>query len=628
MSGIAGIYKTSDTKVSEAELTSLITPIAHRGPDGSDRFIDGNVGLAHCYLEIPSAVSAPQPLYNEDGTIVIVCDGRIYNHAELRRRLEAKGHQFKTRSDVEVLLHLYEEKGERFLEDTNGMFGLALWDSRERRLLLARDRIGIKPLYYSHAASSLVFGSEIKAILAGRSDRSVNFRAMSDFFGLSYIFDSETMFNDILALPPGCIYVVNRDGRGHLTRYWDMNFEPDHPWNEKELAEKGLGILEEAVNLESADVSPLGIHLSGGIDSSFITSLAARQDRDRIITLSAGFREKEYDERDYALQAAEHAGVRHEEIEVFPTEDTFMDTMLKVIWHVDEPTVSPGIHSFYVLNEFTCKFVKVVLGGQGSNELLAGYNRYILADIRERFARALKGVRPVSAWHEIKKTLDFFGPQPLRGLFYELPRSSAQRALRIASTFPPHEKAKLFSSKLHSEMGGYNTENHYLEAFKNSPADTTIDRMMYLDMKNMMPNMLRILDRTCAAFGIEARTPYLDHNFVEFAASLSDDAVLRGTESKYILKKMGEGILRDDTVYRDKSGFAPPATPWLQGHLNREAQRIIFSEEAMSRGYFDEKYVRYMVDRHERTGKGVWQVWMLLIFELWHRDFIDGKSEV
>ncbi|MFA5808910.1 MAG: asparagine synthase (glutamine-hydrolyzing) [Thermoleophilia bacterium] len=624
MSGVAGIIKNQSAAVSEAELASLINAIAHRGPDGSDHFIDGNIGIAHCYLAIPSAASTPQPLYNEDGAIVIVCDGRVFNHAELRRRLEAKGHRFKTGSDIEVLLHLYEDDGVRFLDDVNGMYGLALWDSRKRRLLLARDRIGTKPLYYSHESSGLVFGSEIKAILAEPSiRRNVNFRAVSDFFGLSYIFDSETMFDGIQAVPPGCIYIVDSDGHGRMNRYWDMNFVPDHPWNEKELVEKGLAILEKAVDLEMSDVSPLGIHLSGGIDSSFITSLAARRDRDRIITLSAGFREQEYDERDFALRAAEYAGVRHETIEVFPTEDTFLDTMLKVIWHVDEPTVSPGIHSFYVLNEFTSHFVKVVLGGQGSNELLAGYNRYIIADIRDRFSRAIRRIRPVSGWREIKKTLDFFGPQPLRGLFYELPRTSAQRALRIASTFPPNEKEKLFSQKLRSGLGGYTTENHYLDMFKNAPAATTIDRMMYLDMKNMMPNMLRILDRTCAAFGVEGRTPFLDHNFVEFAASLSDDAVLRGTESKYILKKMGEGILRNDTVYRDKSGFAPPASPWLQGHLGRESKRVIFSDEARSRGYFDDKYLKFIVDRHERTGKGVWQIWMLLIFELWHREFID-----
>ncbi|MHB0914823.1 MAG: asparagine synthase (glutamine-hydrolyzing) [Thermoleophilia bacterium] len=625
MSGIAGILnKDPSSTVTGAELDALLGPIAHRGPDGSDHYIDGRSGIAYCDLAIPSAVSTPQPLFNEDKSIAIVCDGRVYNHAELRRRLEANGHQFRTGSDIEVLVHLYEEDNERFLDDVNGMYGLALWDGRQQRLVLARDRIGVKPLYYTSIPAGVVFGSEIKVLLARPEvKREVNRRAMSDFFGISYIFDGETMFKDVMAVPPGCIYTVDREGRGRLTRYWEMDFAPDHPWDEKEQVEKGLAILEDAVSLELADVSPAGIHLSGGIDSSFITQIAARGDRERIIALSAGFREKEYDEREYALEAAEHAGVRFEEIEVFPTEEMFMDTMRKVIWHVDEPTVSPGIHSFFVLNEFTSKFVKVILGGQGSNELLGGYNRYILADIRERFARSLKGLNPAGAWREIKKTKDFFGPQTIRGLLSELPRSSAQRALRIASTFPPDEKAKLFAPSFYSELDGYSTEGHYIDSFTNAPAVTTIDRMMYLDMKNMMPNMLRILDRTCAAFGIEARTPFLDHRFVEFAASLSDDAVLRGTESKYILKKMGEGILRHDTLYRDKSGFAAPVTPWLQGHLKREAREIIFSERALSRGYFDEKFLNYVVDRHERSGKGVWQIWMLLNFELWNREFID-----
>lgn len=625
MSGITGILKSPPLQVTREELTPLAESIAHRGPDGTSFFLDANAGLAHCFLRIPSSVSAPQPLANEDKSLTIVCDGRVYNHESLRRELEGKGHSFSTSCDIEVLIHLYEEEGEGFLERVNGMYGLALWDSRQRKLVLARDRIGIKPLYYVHASGELLFGSEIKAVLAHPAvKRRVNFRAMSDFFALSYIFDGETMYEDILAVPPGCMYVAQEGDRGRLVRYWDMRFDPDHPWDEAETAARGLDILREAVALELADVSPMGIHLSGGIDSSFITSLAAQMDGDRLVTLSAGFKEEEYDERRYALQAAEHAGVRHETIEVFPTAETFMDTMLKVIWHVDEPTVSPGIHSFYILNQFTADFVKVVMGGQGSNELLAGYNRYILADVRDRFARALKHLNPVGAWSEFKKTLDFFGPKPLRGLLLELPKSSAQRALRIASTFPPNEKAKLFSRKLRFDLAGYNTEDHYREAFQNAPAATTIDRMMYLDMKNMMPNMLRILDRTCAAFGVEARTPFLDHNFVEFAASLSDDAVLRGTESKYILKKMGEGILRHDTIYRDKSGFAAPVTPWLRGHLSREARGILFSERALSRGYFDEKYLEFLVDRHERTGKGVWQVWMLLIFELWHRDFIDS----
>ncbi|MBE0429217.1 MAG: asparagine synthase (glutamine-hydrolyzing) [Thermoleophilia bacterium] len=625
MSGIAGILKTPSSAVSEEELIRLADAIAHRGPDGRATFIDANLGLAHCYLRIPSAVSTPHPVYNEDRSLAAVCDGRVYNHAELRRRLEAKGHRFSTASDVEVLLHLYEEKGNRFLDDVNGMYGLALWDGRRRRLLLARDRIGVKPLYYAQAASGLLFGSEIKAILADASvKRRVNFRAMSDFFGLSYIFDGETMFEDIMAVPPGCIYSVEAGRPGRLSRYWEMEFDPDRPWNEPELMERGLAVLEEAVALEIADVDQVGIHLSGGIDSSFITSLAARNDRDRIIALSAGFREKSYDERDYARLAAEQAGVEHREVEVFPEETTFLDTMEKVIWHVDEPTVSPGIHSFYVLNEFTARHVKVVLGGQGSNELLAGYNRYVLAETRDVFARHLKRLNLPGMVGDIRATAGFFGPRPLKGMLLEASRSPGQRALKIASTFAPREKLELFSDAVRAHLNGYTTERRYLSGFESAPASTTMDRMMYLDMKNMMPNMCRILDRTSAAFGVEARTPYLDHNFVEFAASLPDDAVLKGTESKYILKKMGEGILNHGTIYRDKSGFAAPVTPWLQGHLRREARDIIFSRRALGRGYFDEGSMRTLVDRHEKTGRGVWQVWMLLIFELWHRKFIDG----
>lgn len=237
--------------------------------------------------------------------------------------------------------------------------------------------------------------------------------------------------------------------------------------------------------------------------------------------------------------AAEKARVVHKEVEVYPDPETFMDTMKKVIWHVDEPTVSPGIHSFYVLNEFTAKYVKVVLGGQGSNELLAGYNRYILAQIAELFSEALKHARLGAALAEVRKTKGFYGLRPMKRMLQEIGKSSGQRALRIASTFTPHEKDKLFSGWLKDELGSYTTEERYLNGFRDAPASTTIDRMMYLDMKNMMPNMLRILDRTCAAFGVEGRTPFLDHHFVEFAASLSDDAVLDGTESKYILKKMG-----------------------------------------------------------------------------------------
>ncbi|MCL4472650.1 MAG: asparagine synthase (glutamine-hydrolyzing) [Actinobacteria bacterium] len=627
MSGVAGIFRDASRPVSQQELDRVADAIAHRGPDGRKDFLEGGVGLSHQFLKIPSAVSVPQPLTNEDGRVTIVCDGRVYNHAALRSRLESQGHTFRTPSDIEVLVHLYEDKGERFLDDVNGMFGLAIFDARKGRLILARDRIGIKPLYYTHNGGDLLFGSEIKAVLADPGvQRKVNFRAMSDFFALSYIFDDQTMYEDIMALAPGAIYTVEAGKRGRLHRYWDMDFAPDAPWDEAELAERGLNILKEAVALEVGDVSPLGIHLSGGIDSSFITSIAADIDRDRLIALSAGFREKDYDERDYARIAAQNARVRHEEIEVFPEASTFIDIMKKVIWYMDEPTVSPGIHSFYILNEFTGKHVRVVLGGQGSNELLAGYNRYIMAQMGDVFSGAVKHLNPAAAVREIMAMKNFYGPRPLKGLFLETFKNSGQRALRIASTFAPQEKEKLFSDKLRSELGGYTTEARYLNGFQNAAASTTIDRMMYLDMKNMMPNMLRILDRTCAAFSIEARTPFLDHHFVEFACSLSDDAVLKGTESKYILKKMGEGILRNDTVYRDKSGFAAPVTPWLQGHLRRDAREIIFSDRFLGRGYFHEAYLRSLMDRHEKTGKGVWQVWMLLIFELWHRSFIDNEA--
>ncbi len=625
MSGIAGIFKPSGETVSADELSRMADAIAHRGPDGRAVFVSGNVGFSHSFLKIPSAVSVPQPLVNENGTVHIACDGRIYNHADLRRELEAKGHLFSGPGDVEVLVHLYEEEGGRFLEKVNGMFALALWDGRKNRLLLARDRIGIKPLYYSQTAGRLLFGSEIKAILADPAiRRSVNFRAVSDFFALSYIFDGETMFENILALPPGCMYIVDKAGSpGRLSRYWDMNFVPDHPWNERQLIEQGLAIFKEAVALEVADVNPLGIHLSGGIDSSFITSVAAGIDRGRLITFSAGFREEEYDERNYARMAAEKAGVIHKEIEVFPDSETFMETMKKVIWHVDEPTVSPGIHSFYILNEFTSHFVKVVLGGQGSNELLAGYNRYILAQLADLFSRALRRGRLAAALAGMRTMKEEYGRRSLKRLFQEIAKTPGQRALRIASTFPPQEKDSLFSGWLKGRLAGYTTEERYLNGYSTAPAATTIDRMMYLDMKNMMPNMLRILDRTCAAFGVEARTPFLDHHFVEFACSLSDDAVLKGTESKYILKKMGEGILKHNTIYRDKSGFAAPVTPWLQGHLRREARKILLSDQALSRGYFSVPALKSFIERHENTGKGVWQVWMLLIFELWHRSFID-----
>lgn len=600
--------------------------IAHRGPDGTGNYTEGPIGLNHCLLSIPSQVSVSQPLANEDASLRLVCDGRIYNHMELRRRLIEKGHKFATTGDAEVLLHLYEDLGDRFLDDVNGMYGLALWDARNHRLLIARDRIGIKPLYYSHQGDRLLFGSEIKAILADpRVERNVNIRAMSDFFGVSYIFDGQTMYKDIMAIPPGCMLTLTSGGTPRVQQYWEMDFSPDHPWDEKRLIEEGLDILREAVRLESEGVSPLGIHLSGGIDSSFITSLASEMDGDSLLALSAGFREQEFDERDFARQAAEKAGVRYESIEVFPTEDTFMDTMLKVIWHVDEPTVSPGIHSFYILNEFTSKRVKVVLGGQGSNELLAGYNRYILADLRERFSRSLRHLNPVEAYHQARKSVDFFGVGPMRSMLLEVAKPSGKRALRISSTFEPDEKSRLFSNGVKRELHGYTTEERYLRGFDQAPAATTIDRMMYLDLKGMMPNMLRILDRTCAAFGVEPRTPFLDHHFVEYCTRLSDDAVLRGTESKYILKKMGEGILRHDTIYRDKSGFAAPVSPWLQGHLRQQARKIIFSDRARERGYFDDNYLERIVERHEQTGRGEWQVWMLLIFELWHRQFIDGE---
>ena len=626
MSGIAGIFRDNARPVAREELDRLAGAIAHRGPDGRKDFLEGGVAMSHLFLKIPAPVSVPQPVASEDGRITLVCDGRVYNQAALRSRLESQGHTFSGPGDIEVLVHLYEEKGERFLDDVNGMYALALWDARRGKLLLARDRIGIKPLYFTHHGGDLLFGSEIKAVLADpRVRRKVNFRAMSDFFALSYIFDDQTMFEDIFALAPGGIYVAEADGSGSLSHYWDMDFVPDAPWNEAELARRGLEILKEAVALEVDDVRPIGIHLSGGIDSSFITSIAADIDRERLIALSAGFREQDYDERDYARIAAENARVRHEEIVVFPEASTFIDIMKKVIWFMDEPTVSPGIHSFYVLNEFTVKHVRVVLGGQGSNELLAGYNRYIMANMGDNFSRAVRHANPVAAVREIREMKGFYGTQPLKRLVLETFKSSGQRALRIASTFAPHEKEKLFSDKLKSELGGYTTEQRYLNGFRNAAAHTTIDRMMYLDMKYMMPNMLRILDRTCAAFAVEPRTPFLDHHFVEFACSLADDAVLMGTESKYILKKMGEGILRHDTVYRDKSGFAAPVTPWLQGHLKREAREIIFSDRFLERGYFNEGYLHTLMDRHEKSGKGVWQVWMLLIFELWHRSFIDRQ---
>ncbi len=628
MCGISGIYNYgSHEPADEALLRRMLGLIEHRGPDDEGRYLDQNLAIGMRRLSIIDLDGGKQPIYNEDGNIVIVFNGEIYNYVELRAELQQRGHIFATNSDTEVIVHLYEELGPECVHKLRGMFGFAIWDKRRRQLFLARDRLGIKPLYYANIGRRLVFGSEIKSILQHPEIQPrLNLEALSHFLSLKYVPAPLTMFADIFSFPPG--YTLLCDANGITTRsYWDMSFVGEQNGHQVEEAyvEQLEAILKESVRLRLRSDVPFGAFLSGGVDSSTIVALMSQFLDEPVKTFSVGFDSEGTgaDELPYARLIAQQYQTDHHEI--FVKAQDFIDLAEKVIWHLDQPIADQATVATYMVSKLAAQHVKMVLTGEGGDELFAGYARYV----GERFSPVFRYIpKPLKSLAVATSSrLPGFGRPKIA--LYAL--SQPDETARFTNWFPLFnydEKMALLSDDLKRILNGVSTSDLFAHYLAQTDATTPLNRMLYVDTKLWLPDYLLLRgDKLSMATSLEARIPILDHELVEFAASLPPHLKLNNLTRKYLLKKVSQSLVPPEIINRKKEGFPIPIFQWLRREARPLLRDLLTPATIRKRGLFDPDYIEKMLKQFE-AGIGDYGhlLWGLVSLELWHQCFIDRTS--
>ena len=640
MCGICG-YVSFDREHAfpEGALEAMAGAMRHRGPDDEGyfraAFDDGRgpaaVGLGFRRLSIIDLAGGHQPMANEDETVWVVFNGEIYNFQELRPSLEAKGHRFRTRSDTEVLVHLYEEHGVECLDKLRGMFAFAIWDGRTRELLLARDRLGQKPLAYFQDEGRFVFASELKAILqAPDVPRVVNPEAIHHYLTYQYVPHFTCILQGVRRLPPAH-YAVVRDGRCTVTRYWSPDFGAKSDATEAQLADELRGVLEEATRLRLVSDVPLGAFLSGGIDSSIVVGLMAKLMDEPVKTFSIGFDESRYDETRYARLVAQRFGTDHHERVVRPDA---VEILPKLVWHYDEPFAdSSAIPTFYV-SEMTREHVTVALTGDAGDETFAGYPRYRAARIAGWFDRLPAGLRRVLAgpvWQWLPASVE---PKTWRRrakrLFEALNLPAQERYLRWICIFDPTRKADLYTDDFAERTGGQPWAEWLDHWYAQCGDPDFVGKTTYVDLMTYLPDDLLVkVDIASMAHSLEARSPFLDHHVVELSAAIATRHKLRGLRQKHLLKRAFRDLLPPPVAKRPKMGFGVPIAEWFRRDLSGYVKEVLLDPAATGRGYFRPDAVAGLIQEHvEGRADHGYRLWALLMLELWHGQFLDAAPAV
>jgi asparagine synthase (glutamine-hydrolysing) len=611
-------------------LRQMCDLIGHRGPDGDGFWNDGIVGLGHRRLAvIDLSPAGRQPMTTADGDLVITFNGEIYNFLDLRRDLETRGHRFRSRTDTEVILAAYREWGVECLAQFRGMFAFALWDVTERTLFVARDRVGKKPLHYLLDDDGVAFASEPKAFLADSTFQPrPNPQAISAYLAYQYVPSPLSAFEGVSKLPPGHFMLV-RDGKVRVERYWKLSYAKKRQFTEPQACEELLERLREAVRLRLISDVPLGVFLSGGVDSSAIVALMASLSNAPVKTFSIGFDEKDFDELPYARLVAERFATDHHEFIVRPDA---RDIFSKLVWHYNEPYADPSAIPTYYLAELARRHVTVALNGDAGDENFAGYRRYIIPKRAERFDRLPRAVR-----HAVG-TLVRRAPVPRRSdsVLYRgrrwlrtLSDTPAGRNSRHAMVFDPDLKADVCDPAFVASTGAAGPGAFLVEAFEASDAPDAVDALLDVDVAYYLPDCLLVkVDIATMAHGLEGRSPMLDHEFMEFAAGLPSHFKLRGATTKYILKNAVRDLLPTDIIDRPKKGFSVPLESWFRNELRELSGDLLLDGKLAARGYFRLGMVEHLLDEHWR-GVARWenQLWSLLMLEFWHRMFIDTRPQ-
>lgn len=628
MCGFVGIINKNGTSVDASILTGMASKINHRGPDEEGIFIDKNCGFFHKRLSIIDLKTGQQPMNYKNFTIVF--NGEIYNYIELREELKRKGHQFTTTSDTEVILHMYEEYGDLFVDRLNGMFAFLIYDKQNRKIYIARDHFGIKPLYWYHDRDLIAFGSEIKAILEHpdiQAEPAINH--LYEYLTFQFILGDGTMFKNIYKVQPGCFSIINLDSwEIKSVNYWDPNFTTDFYRTEQYFIDELQNILDSTITQQMRSDVPVGSYLSGGMDSSLVTIMASKRTDKPLKSFSGAFEEgSEFNELKYAKIAAQKANA--ELFEIFPTEQEFIDLLPKLIYHLDEPVAGPGLFPQYMVSKFASNHVKVILGGQGGDEIFGGYARYLVAYLEQ----AIKG-----AVFESNEEAEHI--VSLRSILPNLP--SLKQYVPMMKSFWSQEAFEPMDRRYYNLINRMGSTKEFLNLeFINGRKDQEIfakfstlfnhpqtksyyNKMTHFDLFGSLPALLQVEDRVSMAASIESRVPLLDRRIIDLISQMPAGMKFKGGELKYLLKRTVKEIMPPEIMRRkDKMGFPVPLHIWSKNKARPFIMDILLSKNSKERGILNTNYIEKLISSEQPFSRGLWG---LISLELWFNQFIDSKN--
>ena len=635
MCGIAGILEFGrDARASAGALREMCRVITHRGPDDEGFYTDGAAAIGMRRLSIVDVAGGHQPLSNEDGTLWIVFNGEIYNHLALREQLIARGHRYVTHSDTETVIHLFEEYGADCVQHLRGMFAFAIWNRNTNTLFIARDRLGIKPLYYKLTPERLLFGSEIKVLLAHGGIRpEFNRAALPEYLAFGYLSGEESFYAGIRKLLPGHTMTIGPEGKAEIRQYWDLDAsQPHESRDESYYVQSYRELLEGAVNSHLMSDVPLGVFLSGGVDSSAVAALMTKIRREPVETFSVGYTEQTYSELPFARTVSDHIHSRHHEVLV--SEQEFFGALPHLIWHEDEPIVWPSSISLYFVARLARERVTVVLTGEGADETLAGYTRYAFTLKNTAMDRAYRNVVPGFLRRGLRNkvaTSSLLGATLRRKLEHTfLAKDGNSWASfyfdNFFSAFGEAEQSELLTAEFAREVAPSTAYKNVVDYWEHSSGEM-LQRLLYTDIKTYLVELLMKQDNMSMAASIESRVPFLDHVLVEFATRIPREVQIHGLAGKRILKKAVEDLLPHSILYRPKLGFPTPWSGWLAGPRLEAIHELLLEPRSLNRGYFRREAIERLFNEHRAKHRDNYdRIWRLLNLELWHRVCLEGEA--
>jgi asparagine synthase (glutamine-hydrolysing) len=634
MCGIVGILEFGLDKRADSEAVRRMCEVmAHRGPDDDGFFMQGEIGLGIRRLSIVDPATGHQPISNEDGSLWVVFNGEIYNHRSLREELISRGHRYATQSDTETIVHLYEEYGKDCVQHLRGMFAFAIWNVKRKCFFIARDKLGIKPLYYRLTSQNFIFGSEIKILLEYGVRAELNRAVLPEYLAFGYLSGEETFYQGIRKLMPGHWLEINERGDFKVQQYWELNpGNEEGDRNERYYVEGYRELLEDAVSSHLMSDVPVGVFLSGGLDSSAVAALMTKIRREPVETFSVGYAEESYSELPYARAVARHLNSTHREVLV--SRENFFRALPKLTWHEDEPIAWPSSVSLFFVAQLARERVKVVLTGEGSDETLAGYSRYAFTLKNLALDRVYRSVAPGSmrkAVRDFIKNAGWLGADARRKLSHTFLGVNGESWTsfyfdNFFSAFNEQNQKELLSDEFCRELAEGSAYRNVL-AYWDKSSGNLLQRLLYTDIKTYLVELLMKQDNMSMAASIESRVPFLDHVLMEWVMQVPSRMQIHGMAGKQILKKAMEGLLPHSIIYRSKAGFPTPWSGWLAGAQLNSIEQLLLESRSMRRGFFKKTAVENLFNEHRSRYRDHYdRIWRLLNLELWHRVCVEGED--